>query len=165
MNVCQIRMMSILPNYAEEIMAYAVRHDYPDIMYAAAPLLLEKPLENVLAEFPPAIAIAWTRYHATWSTCARSAMLILPKFIKPYSQPKQTQNWDQYDGCNCGQPIDSTVNKIIMVLAEGIAPLKDLSWTEKPDLVCCAQMKPAIVNWRASVDRSIKNIPDLSTFV
>ncbi|KAF9457613.1 hypothetical protein BDZ94DRAFT_1326123 [Collybia nuda] len=167
MNVCQIRMMNMLPNYAEEIMAYAVKHDYLDIMYSAAPLLLEKPLESVLAEFPPAIAIAWTRYHATWSTCVRSAMLSLPKTFQDggYSHRKQTREWQEYEGCYCGQPIDSTINKLLMELAKGITSLRDLSWMDRSDLVCCERLKPALAQWRISIESFIQGIPDLSTFV
>lgn len=42
-------------------MAYAVKHDYPEIMGAAAPLLLDKPLEEILVKLPPNLVIPWVR--------------------------------------------------------------------------------------------------------
>lgn len=40
-------------------MAYAVKHDYPEIMGAAAPLLLDKSLEEILENLPPNLVIPW----------------------------------------------------------------------------------------------------------
>lgn len=50
---------NVLPERAEEIMAYAVKNDYPDTMSIAAPLILDKPLEDALVRLPLKIALAW----------------------------------------------------------------------------------------------------------
>jgi hypothetical protein len=40
-------------------MGYAVKHDYPDIMGSAAPLLLNKSLEEILAKLTPNLVLPW----------------------------------------------------------------------------------------------------------
>lgn len=42
-------------------MAYAVKHNYPEIMGAAAPLLLDKSLEEIIVKLPPYLVIPWVR--------------------------------------------------------------------------------------------------------
>lgn len=48
-----------LPQYAEAVMAYAFKHDYPEIMDIAAPLLLVKSLEESVTNLPPNMIVPW----------------------------------------------------------------------------------------------------------
>jgi hypothetical protein len=86
MNICLIRMKyatlrvhlvafridksdrNFLSGHPYEIMVWAARHDYPEMVREAAPLLLEKPLSEMVTKLPPNIAIPWVRassyYHS-----------------------------------------------------------------------------------------------------
>lgn len=59
---------NFLSEHPYEIMVWAARHDYPDLVREAAPLLLEQPLSVMVTKLPPSIAIPWVRasscYHS-----------------------------------------------------------------------------------------------------
>jgi hypothetical protein len=51
-----------LPNHAADILGYAARHDYPDILDIAAPLVVHKEcLSETLPKLPQEIILRWVR--------------------------------------------------------------------------------------------------------
>ena len=51
-----------LPEHAADILAYAARHDYPDILDVAAPLVVEKEtLSETLPKLPLNTMLRWVR--------------------------------------------------------------------------------------------------------
>jgi hypothetical protein len=51
-----------LPEHAADILAYAARHDYPDILDVAAPLVVGKEiLSQTLPKLPPNTILRWVR--------------------------------------------------------------------------------------------------------
>ena len=53
----EIRM--VLPEHADAIIAYSVKHDYDDILRVAAPLMLHKPLDEIVSRMPANLVIPW----------------------------------------------------------------------------------------------------------
>jgi hypothetical protein len=49
----------LLPQYADSILAYAAKHDYPDILNIAASFVLEMPLREVVVALPANLVIPW----------------------------------------------------------------------------------------------------------
>lgn len=48
-----------LPKHADVVIAYAVKHNYPEIIGEAALLLLDKPLAETAARLPANLVIPW----------------------------------------------------------------------------------------------------------
>jgi len=67
MNVCSIRMKNYLPKHADVVIAYAVKHNYPEIIGEAALLLLDKPLRETIAILPANLIIPWVCYYDQWN--------------------------------------------------------------------------------------------------
>ncbi|KAF8956184.1 hypothetical protein BDZ97DRAFT_1853121 [Flammula alnicola] len=55
-----------LPQHAPEILAHAVKHNYPRLITATLPHFARAALVPVLEKLPPAYMIPWARYHEAW---------------------------------------------------------------------------------------------------
>jgi len=66
MNICQICMKQQLPQHAMSILGYAARHNYPDILDIAAPLVVVRlTLSETLPILPPHLIMRWVEYFET----------------------------------------------------------------------------------------------------
>lgn len=50
-----------LPEHAQEIMGYAAKHGYNDLVGETAPLLLAMPWEEALLQLPANLVVPWVR--------------------------------------------------------------------------------------------------------
>ena len=48
-----------LIQHPEELLTYGAKHDYLDIVTAAAPLMLHRPLDEMLKKLPLKLAVTW----------------------------------------------------------------------------------------------------------
>ncbi|KAG5649779.1 hypothetical protein H0H81_002068 [Sphagnurus paluster] len=74
MNICRARMKYTLPAHALEVFNYAARYGYQDIMSAAAPELLDIPMDEIVQRLSPVMFIPWVRYRESWSRAAFSTI-------------------------------------------------------------------------------------------
>lgn len=169
-------------------MAYAVKHDYPDTISIIAPLFLDKPLEDALVGLPLKIALAWVtcsfspfdyytnvvfiirkaRYQGRWFDCNRFAISRCQSAFQGHGYSRTTQKGSKksYLTCtDCSSSLHHMVNTIIIDLAKGIAPLKNMDNTADPKLACCDKTKRILAAWRAEVEDKIKQIPAFDTFL
>jgi hypothetical protein len=49
----------VFPEHADVIIAYAAKHNYQDILKEAAPLMLHKPLNEIVVNMPVNLVIPW----------------------------------------------------------------------------------------------------------
>lgn len=62
MNICKICMRKKSPEPAVDILAYAARHNHPDILDTVAPLVVEKEiLSETLPKLPQGTMLRWVR--------------------------------------------------------------------------------------------------------
>ncbi|KAK7445133.1 hypothetical protein VKT23_015001 [Stygiomarasmius scandens] len=61
-NVCQIRMRDFLPEHVQELFEFGATYNHPSLLAAAAPLLVHKPLEDVIYKLPVDIYRPWSLY-------------------------------------------------------------------------------------------------------
>jgi hypothetical protein len=50
-----------LPKHPYEVMIYAAKHDYDQMVAEAAPLLLDQPLNEMIQKLPGNMAMPWVR--------------------------------------------------------------------------------------------------------
>ncbi|KAF5374307.1 hypothetical protein D9758_004635 [Tetrapyrgos nigripes] len=62
---CRIHIRKFIHDPAKRlgIFAFACKHDYEDLIYLVAPLLVHKPLSEVLYEVPISMLVPWSLYH------------------------------------------------------------------------------------------------------
>ncbi|KAF8159387.1 hypothetical protein B0H34DRAFT_796640 [Crassisporium funariophilum] len=73
MNICCIRMRQFIPTYPAEVLAYAGKHDYPNIADEAALHAIFVPLVQVLPQLPAFHVLKWVattsvQYHNAWTS-------------------------------------------------------------------------------------------------
>ncbi|KAI4524780.1 hypothetical protein K525DRAFT_162087, partial [Schizophyllum commune Loenen D] len=61
MGICRIRMRETLPDHPVEIMNYAARHSYFEILDAAAPLTISLPVSEVLKSLSGLFIVPYVR--------------------------------------------------------------------------------------------------------
>ncbi|KZP29131.1 hypothetical protein FIBSPDRAFT_851977 [Athelia psychrophila] len=66
MEICHVRMSDAYSDHCFEVMMYALRHGYGDLMDKAEKKALEVSPTVAFDSFTPEVYIAWTRYYAQW---------------------------------------------------------------------------------------------------
>ncbi|KAF8806847.1 hypothetical protein BYT27DRAFT_7190542 [Phlegmacium glaucopus] len=66
MNFCRLRMRQFLPEHAFEILGYAAKHDYHNIIEEAVPHFVRLPLVEVFDQLPTCFFKPWAKYHEAW---------------------------------------------------------------------------------------------------
>jgi len=64
--ICNIYLRLAIPDHALEMLSYAVKHGYPDMMDKAAPLTLDLPVEDLLAALDTQHMSRWMAFHRKW---------------------------------------------------------------------------------------------------
>lgn len=152
MNICSIRMQLVLPKYADVVIAYAVKHDYQDILRKAAPLMLNKPLNEIIANMPMNLVIPWVQYYEHWNHVLQLAI----------SYPNR---WKSRWGSTCCTSTDICVSVLQVVCRLiSVQSLQNLDAVFNIGSACCNDTASKMVAWRHSVEVSMKVIPEFSTF-
>ncbi|TFK37166.1 hypothetical protein BDQ12DRAFT_653060 [Crucibulum laeve] len=58
-NICHIRMIAFVSTFPREVMVYACRHDYPQVMDRVALFVIRYPLDTTVALLPPRFVVPW----------------------------------------------------------------------------------------------------------
>ncbi|KZP03990.1 hypothetical protein FIBSPDRAFT_381448 [Athelia psychrophila] len=66
MEICHARMEEAYPQHPFEVMMYAMKHGYADLMDKSELKALEVSPTTAFESFKPEVYIAWTRYYAQW---------------------------------------------------------------------------------------------------
>ncbi|KAF9457799.1 hypothetical protein BDZ94DRAFT_1272232 [Collybia nuda] len=166
MNICRIHMENILPEHAEAIMAYAVENEYPEIMGRAAPLLLNKSLEEIVVKMPEKLIVPWVRYNGKWLECTQTAFVRRTEVFEHGLTVYQCNYNASSNYCgSCSRSPEIFISQILGELLKGAASLKSLDTTFDPSFSCCDHTKPALMAWRSAVEADIKNIPNFTTLL
>ncbi|KAJ7473304.1 hypothetical protein FB451DRAFT_1248958 [Mycena latifolia] len=155
MSVCRLHMRDILPDHAPEILMYAAKHDYPNLVYDAAPFTFDVPLADVVAMLPPHLILPWVRYFDAWNTLLNDAISLKQRTHYNSSQGTQCRLWKterpaiaQYFGHSL-----RSLRRLNAIFAEqGPAKLPP----------CCDEAK---ILWRSEIEEAMAKIPSFTSFV
>jgi hypothetical protein len=129
-----------------DILVYAARHDYSDLLDKAAALVIGQPLDAVIDRMPPAIALVWIRYYQKW----RGA------YAKAVTRPTE---------CNCSNWDPRVVVPILDKFGGKVEWLVKLDEVFQPagsiNACCSNHMR----NWRNHVIAVCDAIPKFSTLI
>ncbi|KAF8209577.1 hypothetical protein K438DRAFT_1753921 [Mycena galopus ATCC 62051] len=157
MNICRIRMRDVLPDHAPEILTYAAKHDYPFLIYEAAPYTFDVPLAEVVAMLPAHLILPWhkqVKYIDAWTAILHNAIAVMQLIHHNKAQYSQCTFW------KAERPV------IAQRFGHSLRSLRQLdtifadSGTKMP--LCCDGVK---AKWRAEIEDAIARIPPFISFV
>ncbi|THU75235.1 hypothetical protein K435DRAFT_707502, partial [Dendrothele bispora CBS 962.96] len=61
MSLCALKMKEYVSTHAPKIFGFAAKHDYPFLIAMVAPLLINKPLSDVVNVIPQYMYVPWVR--------------------------------------------------------------------------------------------------------
>ncbi|KIL60517.1 hypothetical protein M378DRAFT_168003 [Amanita muscaria Koide BX008] len=146
MHTCNTYMVLETEKHPLDVLVYAARHDYQDLLDKAAALVIGLSLDTVIDRMPPAIAVAWVRYYQKWRDAYSKAIL----------RPTR---------CTCAAWSQNVVLPILDKLGGKIEMLS------KPDDLfleiavvnnCCSNH---LTSWRNHIGTICENIPKFSTLL
>ncbi|KAF5367286.1 hypothetical protein D9615_010459 [Tricholomella constricta] len=157
MNLCSIHLIKRLPDHSEGILMHALKHNNQKIVARAAPLLLDRSLEDVLHNMPQPYHKAWARirYHTQWSRAWRFSISCVPNAQK---LPKLRCTSEE-----CGKLGHEYVIETITRLSAGMNVLHALD-SVFPSAKCssCEEKMSFMKSWRKSLEAEIKRMPSIS---
>ncbi|KAG6808166.1 hypothetical protein H0H92_005174 [Tricholoma furcatifolium] len=74
MAICKSQLRHFIDQFPAELLNYAFRHNYPDILERATSLLLDVPLDQALTKIFPDLVIPWVLYRESWIRKLRNAL-------------------------------------------------------------------------------------------
>ncbi|KAF7354023.1 hypothetical protein MVEN_01089100 [Mycena venus] len=154
MNICRIRMRDVLPDHAPEVLTYAAKHDYPFLVYEAAPHTFDVPLADVVAVLPAHLILPWVKYIDAWNAVLHDTIA-----VKQRTHYNSTQN-AQCRFCKAERPV------IAQHFGHSLRSLRQLDnifadhGTKMP--ACCEEGK---VLWRMEIETAMEQIPPFTSFV
>jgi len=170
LNMCKVRMKNALPQHPYEVMVYAAKHGYSQMVGEAAPLLLDTPLNDMIQKLPEHMAMPWVLYYERWRQIYDKALF--PPSWNLGRQLSAGQFYDDrgmssvqvYMACTqCGLNVDS-------LFAQLVRELKGLQCLTKFDTVgnnlrCCSHIRSLIGTWRISISQQTQQIPAFDKFL
>ncbi|KZP16113.1 hypothetical protein FIBSPDRAFT_794858 [Athelia psychrophila] len=103
MEICHARMEEAYPRHPFEVMMYAMKHGYADLMDKSELLALEVSPTTAFESFKPEAYIAWTRYYAQWLDLLVS-LQFLAATIPYHSHDYHTSLWFSFITCSLSRP-------------------------------------------------------------
>ncbi|TFK39656.1 hypothetical protein BDQ12DRAFT_734965 [Crucibulum laeve] len=170
MNICHIRMLSFLSTHPLDVMKYGAHHGYPEIVDAAAPLVIgTATLAEVAQSLPSQMMMAWIQYYQAWLDIVPLALNYQVDELDDCttiasSKGKKGKSYLSAKVCAyCGPQVMS----IRKNLSKGVASLARLSFVfehvVKPEMCWCPEYFSA--QWRSFIEAEINRIPKFNTFL
>ncbi|KAG5352783.1 hypothetical protein C0989_000445 [Termitomyces sp. Mn162] len=96
MNICNIRMEWVaLPRFPVEVLNYAAKHGYPNLVEAAVPCLLDMPMEIVVQKLSDSLVVPWVVFRQRWSN-------VVLKFVRTPIEGTNFQGQNGSKSCRYG---------------------------------------------------------------
>lgn len=156
MNVCKICMRKLLPQHSDAILAYAARHNYPDLLDAAALSALKIPLHELVVLLPTHLVIPWVQYHEQWNQVLKDALSHILEL------------WDNILRCTSrSKKLHPRVYERLLLSLNlgGVASLLDLDAVIGASGCCGSLRLDSCTTWRESVEKDIVNIRSFGNFL
>jgi len=152
MEVCRIHMKAAIGHHPAEVLAYAGRHDYADLMDRAAPLCLGSTADmGRILSGSTVTLVAWTRYCSIWQKVVHSAY-------------KAQNPFDHYGtDCRAWLGCYSLVANTLAGLPESIPSVfEKIDQSRATMETYCEGCTKSLTDWKRSIETSIRAVPDFS---
>ncbi|KAG6827212.1 hypothetical protein H0H92_012753 [Tricholoma furcatifolium] len=85
MNLCTVYLIKHLPENDDDILAHGLQHKILALVNAAAPVLLRRPLEDVVAKIGSDYSSSFRKYHMQWTEASRKSLSHLSDLYAQHS--------------------------------------------------------------------------------
>jgi len=163
--VCNIHMRAAVQEHPFEVLVYAYKHNYTDIVDEAAPLTIDKP--RMFLEFAsttaPCIILTWLKYQQCWMDALDSAHKCKEPSYPHRGCPGNKCSWEGFWERLCvlvsenlgGQPGSLTrLHSVFDVVPKSRVFFKS-----------CNTCSEELVSWRGRVQQLVDNIPKFTTLM
>ncbi|KAJ6537294.1 hypothetical protein DFH09DRAFT_1178413 [Mycena vulgaris] len=154
MNICRLHMRDALPDHAPEVLTYAAKHDYPDLVYDAAPFTFDVSLADVVAMLPPHLVLPWVRYFDAWNVVLHDAITVRQHTHYNTSQGIQCRFW-KAERPAIAQHFGHSLRSLRRLNEIFVDQGTKLS-------VCCEEAKTL---WRSEIEQDMAQIPPFTSFM
>jgi hypothetical protein len=172
MTVCYIRMSLAQRKHPADIMRYAARHDYMQLLCDVAPLVIRIPLLDILSLLPQHLIMPWLEYYEEWRKAHAAAFSKALSHDSEITRTSKSGKTVWSDPCTdwprLWQEIATQLGPGVHTLAniDSIFILKtpkrvDSSSGSRSPKGCCID---AIDQWRTSIKGDLGKIPSPSKF-
>ncbi|KDR76909.1 hypothetical protein GALMADRAFT_246023 [Galerina marginata CBS 339.88] len=152
MEVCKIRMQEAIPNHPLEVLAYAVKHGYPELSKAAAPLTLPISLSSVTKTLKdrPDIILRWVQYREHWLDILKFIYEIPPIANLHRGGLEECEKWGDFHR-----------NVILEVRADvrNVQKFRDIVGREENVVEDCSHCRARVHKWKLSFANQIAKLP------
>ncbi|KAJ7307078.1 hypothetical protein DFH08DRAFT_758006 [Mycena albidolilacea] len=155
MDVCRIRMGLYVQDHPARVLAYAIKHDYPELRDVAVPLTLTMPLSTMkaLLQDAPHGFIAWAQYREGFIEAMHSSLV--PGTVVLHKGGVQSCGvWEDFH-CAILRRID----------LDSIRDFSRLIGEHKHQLDGCHHCTVRAENWAKSVAHRVSKLPLFSYFL
>ncbi|KAJ7664099.1 hypothetical protein B0H17DRAFT_1092315 [Mycena rosella] len=154
MSLCCLYMRDVLPDHAPEVLAYAAKHDYPTLVYEAAPFTFDIPLAEVVGMLPQYLVLPWVRYFDAWNAVLHDAIAVRQRTHYNTVQSSQCRFW-KVERPPIAQQFGHSLRslrRLHLIFADQGTKLS----------ACCEEAKKL---WRAEIEDAMNKIPPFASFV
>ncbi|KAJ7029720.1 hypothetical protein C8F04DRAFT_1115722 [Mycena alexandri] len=155
MNICRIRMKDVLPDHAPEILTYAAKHDYPFLVYEAAPYTFDVPLSTVVAMLPAHLVLPWIKYIDAHNDVLHAAISTM-QLTHSSPQIGQCRSW------KAERPATAQQFGHALQSLRRLETIFGAEHGQSGKSVCCVYAKSL---WREEIEDALAQIPPFMSFV
>jgi len=155
MQICNIRMEAAYTKHPFEVLLYATKHGYPDLMDVCELRAIELSPTEAFGCFSPAVYIAWTRYYAQW--------LDILKYAHEFKNPAGIEPVSSHDVHHVRAWLE-----MLHRLGGSPASLKNLNHVFEPvndRIKQCGYCWKIHNDWRSAMETKIAGLSKFSTFL
>ncbi|KAJ7447032.1 hypothetical protein B0H11DRAFT_2083098 [Mycena galericulata] len=155
MDVCRIRMGLHVLDHPAGVLAYSIKHDYPELRDVAVPLTLTMPLSNmkVLLQDAPYAFIAWAQYREGFIEVMHSSLVPTAVILHRGGMK------------SCGVWGDFYCAILERFSLDSIREFSSLIDEHKHQLDGCHQCTVRAESWAKSVTHRLSTLPLFSSFL
>jgi len=154
MDICNTRMEALIPKYPFQVLDYAVRHGYLDLVTKVEDKYTFPLAAKVFQLLSPTVYIAWSRYYISWLDVCQNAYRVQ---YTPISENHKASKYQCKGWMYC-------FSEVSRCLGGCPSSLLDLKRTFQSDTECTTCQKNLDV-WRAHVKGNVDRLPKFSTFL
>ncbi|KAF9458524.1 hypothetical protein BDZ94DRAFT_1313212 [Collybia nuda] len=152
MVICKINMRKFLHEHVDEVVRYAARHGYTDIVDEAAPLLLTIPLKEVLLRLPTILIVPWALYYSAWD----QALCLARSLLKISDMEKlRKSHCGGFGSTDYRCPIDEIICGVLLAL-NSVGTLQNLASVNTTGFLCCREVDSCLDKWREAVEAELE---------
>ncbi|KAF5372195.1 hypothetical protein D9758_005046 [Tetrapyrgos nigripes] len=165
MSLCSLKIKEYVSSNAPEIFGFAAKHHYPFLIALVAPLLIGRPLTDVVNVIPQYMYIPWTLYKERWQKCLDSVCSMMSSINGNHTRKSKTTFSSNHSHHSQWY---SKVTEFQDIFRNDISKLKQSDAVfEDLDKAYCGigSCTGSMRSWRDFIVKEVNAVPDFVSFL